>query len=213
MNDVGRTRVKICGITRAADAWAAVELGADALGFNTYPGSPRFIHLQNEAHWIAQLPTFVTRVAVMVNPSAEEVKAVFNLPFIDAIQFHGREELEFCRQFESQPFIKAIALENEMSLNGADTFGTRDLLIDAYRPGEFGGTGRLIDLDLAARFVEAFPMLRVVLSGGLTPQNVAHAIKMVRPFAVDVASGVESEPGKKDPDKIRGFISAVTAKI
>jgi len=206
------TRVKICGVTRAADAWAAIELGADALGFNTYADSKRFVDLQKESHWISELPPFVTRVAVMVNPTTAEAKAVFELPFIDAVQFHGNEEPAFCRQFAPRPFIKAIALENSQTLEDPSEFGTRNLLIDAYRSGQFGGTGELIDLDLATRFVQRHRAVRVILSGGLTPENVGDAIERVQPFAVDVATGVEDAPGKKDRAKMGDFIAAATAE-
>ena len=147
-----RTRVKICGITNAQDALDAVELGADALGFNTYAGSKRFIDLKKAAGWIGTLPPLVTKVAVMVNPSIAGAEAVFRLPFIDMVQFHGDEDERFCGHFArlGLPFIKAVAVKNEASLRDLGRFGTRYILVDAYSPAEFGGTGRLIDAGLLA---------------------------------------------------------------
>jgi phosphoribosylanthranilate isomerase len=207
-----RPRVKICGITNPADAELAIALGADALGFNAFSGSKRFIDLHAEADWIQKLPVFVTKVAVMVNPSGSEAEAVRRLPFIDVVQFHGHEEGAFCRDFGNggAPFIKAIALRDGSSLVATEQFGTRHILLDAYSPGSFGGTGQLIDLRLAAEFVAGHPELSVTLSGGLTPANVAEAVRQVRPHAVDVASGVEMEgdPRRKDAARMREFIHA-----
>lgn len=206
----GRTRVKICGITNREDAEAAIELGTDALGFNLYPGSKRFIDLHVEADWIRALPPFVTKVAVMVNPSIAEAEAVFHQAHIDVVQFHGTEDEKFCAHFAKRglPFIKAIALKDSASLELVAQFCTPNILVDAYSPHSFGGTGTLIDLDLAERFAAAQGSLRVILSGGLTPENVGEAIRRVRPYAVDVASGVESAPRKKDRTRIAEFIRA-----
>ena len=205
-----RYRVKICGITNREDAWAAIESGADALGFNAWTGSKRFIDLRKEAEWIRQLPPFVTKVAVMVNPTVADAEAVAGMPFIDMIQFHGSEDEAVCVHFSKTgiPFIKAVAIKDAASIENMTRFGTRDLLIDAYSAGAFGGTGRLIDLDLAAEFVARYPQYRVILSGGLNPDNVAEALRKVRPYAVDVASGVEREPGKKDHSLLAAFIHA-----
>jgi phosphoribosylanthranilate isomerase len=205
-----RVRIKICGITNQGDAEAAIELGADALGFNTYSGSKRCIDLRKEAGWIGSLPPFVTRVAVMVNPTGGEAAAVFDLPFIDAVQFHGNEDDNFCAVFAKRglPFIKAISAKDEGAIAGAGGFSTSAILLDAHVPGEFGGTGSLVDLKLAASFSHQHPRLHLILSGGLTPANVAEAIRVVRPYAVDVASGVEANPRSKDRIKMRDFIAA-----
>lgn len=203
-------RVKICGITNRADAEAAIELGADALGFNLYAGSKRFIELRAAAEWIRELPLLITRVAVMVNPTIAAAEEVFALPFIDAVQFHGHESAEFCAHFAARerPFFKALALRDEHSDFDARRFHTRHIVLDAFAPGQFGGTGRLIDLGLAERFARENPDVELVLSGGLTPANVAEAIGRVQPFAVDVASGVEKSPGRKDRALLRAFLKA-----
>jgi len=205
-----RTRVKICGITNREDAEMAIELGADALGFNAWPGSKRFIDLKKEASWIRDLPPFVTKVAVMVNPPLSEAESVFAFPFIDLVQFHGREDESFCARFANAglPFIKAIALRDASSLENIERFCTRNILLDAYAAGAFGGTGRLIDLELAGAFVETHPELCVTLSGGLNSDNVKKAILKVHPHAVDVASGVELEPRKKERTLVATFIQA-----
>lgn len=201
-------RVKICGITTPADAESAIEAGADALGFNGYPGSKRYLDLKEASCWISQLPAFVTRVAVLVNPTREEAEAVLALPGIDLVQFHGRETPDFCAPFRPHGFIKALAARDRQTLNEATSFGTRSILLDAYVPGEYGGTGSLIDLDLAAGVVRDHPELSITLSGGLTPDNVGEAVARVRPYAVDVASGVESHPRKKDASLMRRFVAA-----
>jgi phosphoribosylanthranilate isomerase len=207
-----RTRVKICGITNRQDASDAVELGADALGFNTYRGSKRFIDLEKEAVWIGSLPPFVTKVAVMANPTVTQAEAVFRLPFIDMVQFHGDEDEQFCAHFArlGLPFIKAVAVKNATSLKDLGRFGTRYILIDAYSAAEFGGTGQRIDeglLEHCSRICE--DNIHLILSGGLNPSNVRAAIERVRPCAVDVASGVETLPGRKGKLLMRDFILAV----
>lgn len=205
-----RVRVKICGITTPEDAEAAIGAGADALGFNGFRGSKRFLDLRAASGWMAALPPFVARVAVVVNPGREEAEALSALPGIDRLQFHGDETPEFCAAFAGRGFIKALAARNRAALAEASRFGTRAILLDAFVPGAYGGTGKLIDLELAAAFVRENPGLRVVLSGGLTPENVAEAIRAVRPHAVDVASGVEeSHSCKKDPVRMRDFMAAV----
>lgn len=204
-------RVKICGVTNRADAEAAIELGADALGFNLFPGSKRFVALPEAAGWATSLPPYVVRVAVMVNPTAAEAlkaQAVFH-----AIQLHGHESAEFCAEFaraSGRSFVKALAVKDAASLENAGNFSTANILLDAFSPTAFGGTGQRIDLGLAAQFTAAHPHLRVILSGGLTAENVAEAVRCVRPYAVDVASGVEAagDPRKKDFAKMRAFIRA-----
>lgn len=212
MASPARVRVKICGVTNRADAEAAIDFGADALGFNLFPGSKRFLDLEKESVWIRELPPFVTKVAVMVNPTLAEAERILALPFVDALQLHGNEEAEFCAQIAriGRQFVKAVAVRDAASLENAARFSTSHLLLDAFSPTAFGGTGKQIDFDLAADFVASHRELRVILSGGLTPQNVAEAIRQVRPYAVDVASGVECEnnPRRKDFEKMRAFIEA-----
>lgn len=202
-------RVKICGITTPEDAEAAIEAGADALGFNGFPGSKRYIDIAAQASWIAQLPPFVMRVAVLVNPTAEEAHALLALPGIDVLQFHGDETPAFCEPFRGHGFIKAVAARDAAALEASCHYATQTLLLDAYVPGAYGGTGQLIDLPLAAAFVARHRDARIVLSGGLTPENVAEAVRVVRPWAVDVASGVEAHPRKKDTARMRAFVEAV----
>lgn len=206
----GSVRVKICGVTNRADAENAIECGADALGFNLYAGSKRHIDFRAAAEWIRELSPFVTRVAVMVNPTLAEAEEVFAELGIDAVQFHGHESEEFCRHFAARglPFIKALAARDAASLAEPRRFHTRRILLDAYVADAFGGTGKLIDLALAESFARQNPDVELTLSGGLTSENVAAAVQRVRPYAVDVASGVESEPRRKDVALMKRFIAA-----
>ena len=213
--DAQKPRVKICGLTNREDAEMAIVLGADALGFNLYHGSKRFIDLREEAAWIRQLPPFVAKVAIMVSPTVAEAEAVFALPFIDLVQFHGNETSEFLRHFADagHAFLKAFPLRDAESFESIELGGMRDVLLDAYSPNAFGGTGQPIDLDLAERFAVARTDLRIILSGGLTPENVAEAVKRLRPYGVDVASGVElkGDPRRKDETRMSEFIRAAKA--
>ena len=204
-------RVKICGLTNEQDARAAIALGADALGFNLWPGSKRHIQLEAEAAWIQALPPFVTRVAVLVNVPLEEARRIADHPAIDAVQFHGDEDEAYCTQFarSGRPFLKALRIRDAASLENADRFSTASILLDADAGAAYGGTGRQLDPDLAAAAGRRFPHLRFVLAGGLNPENVAGAVGIAQPYAVDVASGVEAEPGKKDPAKMKAFFAAL----
>jgi phosphoribosylanthranilate isomerase len=206
-----RVRVKICGLTNEDDARAAIALGADALGFNLWPGSRRYIDLDRASSWIRGLPPFVTRVAVLVNFPLEDARRIAAHPAIDAVQFNGDENEDYCAQFAAggSPFIKAIRVRDGGSLDRADGFSTPSVLLDADAGAAYGGTGRQLDPLLAAEAGKRFAGLQVVLAGGLNPENVAEAIRIAQPYAVDVASGVESEPGKKDHGKIGKFISSV----
>ncbi len=206
-----RVRVKICGLTNAADAEAAIEAGADALGFNTWSGSRRFLELEKAADWIAALPSFVTRVALCVNAPLEEAARIAGLPFIDAVQLHGDETREYCEELAAlrRPVLRAVRLENFAQAATLGQWGTRQVLIDAAVSGAYGGTGARLELELAARTVRFCEGLCLTLAGGLDPDNVAEAVRVVRPYAVDVASGVESAPGRKDVTKMRAFVQAV----
>ena len=206
-----RVRVKICGVTHPDDAREAIRLGADALGFNLFPGSPRCIDLDREAEWIADLPPFVTRVAVLVNVPIEEARRIAEHPVIDAVQFHGDEDEIYCAEFSQlrRPFLKALRVRDAASLDSAECFSTRNVLFDSHADNAYGGTGLRLDPSLAAQGVERFPELRIVLAGGLKPENVAEALRGVRPYAVDVASGVERSPGRKDAGKMAAFMKAV----
>jgi phosphoribosylanthranilate isomerase len=207
-NSLKRVRVKICGITTPEDADAAIKAGADALGFNGFLGSKRYIDLAKSSQWIKNLPPFITRVAVLVNPTLQQAEAISALPGIDQLQLHGEESAEMCALLSHKPFIKSFAATKE-KLAHIEPYKTETVLLDTYVPGEFGGTGKLVDLELARLFVREKCNINVILSGGLNPQNVAHAIKHVGPYAVDVASGVEAEPRRKDFSLMRAFISEV----
>jgi phosphoribosylanthranilate isomerase len=206
-----RIRVKICGVTNEEDARAAIDLGADALGFNLWPGSKRHIDLDRASSWLRGLPPFVTRVAVVVNVPLDEARRIAAHPAIDLVQFHGDEDVSYCAQFAAcgHPFIKALRLRDTASLEHLDRFSTPGILLDADAGAAYGGTGRQLDPALAAEAARRFPEVKIVLAGGLTPENVAEAVRLVRPYAVDVASGVEVGPGRKDRAKMARFIAAV----
>jgi len=200
------TTVKICGITRADDALAAVRLGARALGFVFYASSPRHVTRPHAAEIIRALPPFVSAVGLFVNPEAGEVERVLAQVPLDLLQFHGEETPEFCARFEV-PYLKAARVRAGLDLlQYARHYGTaRGLLLDAFAEGAHGGTGTVFDWSLIPRELPC----PVILSGGLTPANVAEAIRRVRPWAVDVSSGVEASPGIKDPLKIAAFMKEV----
>lgn len=198
-------RVKICGITRVEDALAAVEAGADALGFMFWEASPRSTTPEQVSKILRDLPPFVARVGVFVNPSADKVRSVIAETGIDTLQFHGEEAPEFCRQFGLR-VIKAFRVRDADSLKPLADFRSEAWLLDSFVDGKHGGTGKVFNWDLAAQAVKQGG--RVILAGGLTPENAADAVRRVRPYALDVSSGVESAPGKKDIAKIRAFIAA-----
>ena len=202
------TRIKICGITRPEDALSAVASGADAIGLVFYSKSPRAVSLEQAARIAAAVPPFVSIVALFVNESAEEVKRVLNTVAVDIIQFHGDETADFCNQF-NRPFIKAIRVRPELDLEAACRrySAGRGILLDAWQEGVPGGTGKHFDWHLA-RLQLSMP---IILAGGLNRENVAEAIEMLRPAAVDVSGGVELKPGIKDTAKIKEFIAAVRA--
>ena len=201
-----RTRIKICGITRAEDAVTAVEAGADALGVVFYPPSPRYVEAEQAAKIIRDLPPFVTSVALFVNADRETIARVVGETGIDLIQFHGNECPDYCAG-HGRPWIKAVRMKDDVDLDkvARDYADARALLLDAYRPGMPGGTGEAFDWERIPRHLAG----RIVLAGGLTPENVTRAIRQVRPWAVDVSGGVEAEKGIKDPDRIQRFIRGV----
>jgi phosphoribosylanthranilate isomerase len=203
-------RVKICGIKNQSDATAAIESGADALGFNLYPGSKRYIDREKEAAWIRELPPEVARVAVLVNPTLEETGKALDADLFDALQLHGEESKQFCEALleRDKPLIKAIRLTSVALLELVRHYPIFGVLADGIREGEFGGTGAQFDWTLlrGAKIDKA-----LIVAGGLTPGNVARAIRETRPHAVDVASGVENREGLKDRKKMEDFILAVRA--
>ena len=212
-----RTRVKVCGLTHPDDAARAVALGADALGLNFHPGSPRCLDLGRDAAWLRALPAGVRRVAVLVNPAKDDIRRLLDEGLADAVQLHGDEDEAFCAALaqEGIPFGKAIRVRDADSLRCPERFHTADLVLDAFRAGVYGGTGHTLDWTLAADFAAAERALgrRTILSGGLHPGNVAEAIRQVRPFGVDVASGVEGTAGprRKDTARLRDFLAAIRA--
>ena len=208
----GRVRVKICGITNREDAAMAIACGADALGFNLFAGSPRCIDLAENASWIAALSPFVTKVAVLVNAPFDEACRIAAHPAIDLVQFHGDEDAAFCEAFAKtgRPFIKALRASVVSDLAQAAHSSTPHILLDALVSGAYGGTGTRLDLALAAGVVARESGLNIILAGGLTPENVDEAVRVVRPFAVDVASGVERAPGNKDARLVAAFINAAS---
>ncbi len=201
-----KTQVKICGVTNLADAQAAVEAGADALGFVFYEKSPRHLTIPAAAGISKRLPAFILRVGVFVNAPGEEVVRAIGECGINLLQFHGDESPEYCLQFGLMS-MKAFRMRDAGTLREMAKYQTNAWLLDAYSPEAVGGTGEKFNWDLA---VEAQKFGKpVFLAGGLTPQNVAEAVRKVRPFGVDVSSGVEISPGKKDHAKMRAFINAV----
>lgn len=198
------TKIKICGTTNLDDALLAVELGADALGFIFYPKSPRYVKVQDAANICNALPPFVAKVGVFVDELEYEIEKALNECLLNALQFHGDEPPGFCQKFAAKS-IKAIRVRDEESLRAAAEYDVDALLLDTYTHESRGGTGRTFDWSLAVKAKELLSS-PIILSGGLTTVNVQEAIRKVRPYAVDVASGVERGPGKKDPEKLRKFI-------
>jgi phosphoribosylanthranilate isomerase len=214
--DMRRTRIKICGITRAEDLRAAVDAGADALGFVFYPPSPRYVTVEQAAALSLATPAFVSNVALFVNPTLDEVRAVVAAMPIALLQFHGDETAEQCAHIAAavqRPFMRAYRvrpdtlpadlLECEQRYRAASPWFS-SLLLDTYVDA-YGGAGKVFDWSLIPK--ELAP--RVVLSGGLSVQNATDAVAFVRPFAVDISSGVEAAKGIKDASKIAAFIAAV----
>lgn len=197
-------RVKVCGITNEDDAIMAVELGADALGF-VFADSPRRMSMEEAADICDGLPPFVSRVGVFVDEDAAGVRKIAARCGLDLMQFHGSETPEYCRLF-GRKAVKAFRVKDAASLAGVNEYGDGPIVLDAFVEGLAGGTGRTFDWDLAGRLAGHS---RIILSGGLNPGNVVEAIAKIRPYAVDVSSGVESAPGRKDARKISEFIKAV----
>jgi len=195
-------RVKVCGITNLDDARAAVDAGAAALGFNFYAQSPRYVTPEAAAGIVVHLPRSICLVGVFVNESRERVATIARAVGLSALQFHGEESPEFCRAWQ-QKVIKAIRVRDGHAAAIAQRYAVDFILADAYVEGQRGGTGR----GVVPILLEGFERRRLILAGGLTPQNVAAVVRAVRPYAVDVASGVEQAPGKKDVNLMRRFIA------
>lgn len=198
-----QVKVKICGITNLDDAMAAVDFGADALGFVFFKGSPRYIPCDSAASIIKNLPPFLTTVGVFVNEQPEHIENVITMIGIDVIQLHGEEPPE--RYTFTRRVIKAMRVETLESLDPLINYRgeASAFLLDTFTPDLFGGTGKIFNWDIA---LEAKQFGRIILAGGLTPDNVAEAVRRVRPYGVDVSSGIEFEKGRKDLKKMQLFI-------
>lgn len=201
-----RTRVKFCGITRAEDARSAIALGVDAIGLVFVPASKRCVDLARAREVMTAVSPLVSVIGLFMDAAAADVAAVLDALPLDALQFHGRESAEYCRQFK-RPYVKALAMGDGVDVAHAASryAGARGVLLDAHRTGEQGGSGLSFDWSLIP------PALadRIILAGGLTPENVAAAITEVRPYAVDVSSGIESAPGIKCPRRMQLFMNEV----
>lgn len=203
-----RTRVKICGITRTEDALSAVNHGADAIGLVFYAPSPRCLTIEQAVAVTATLPPFVSVVALFVNPTVSEVKAVLSAVRVDILQFHGDESEKECAQY-GLPYLKAVRIKSDTNLiQYAQRYHrAKALLLDTYSDNAVGGTGQVFDWQLIPK---KMPM-PIILAGGLTPENVTDAIYQVQPYAVDVSGGVEQSKGIKDATKIAAFMAAIKA--
>lgn len=200
---MSEVRVKICGITNIEDAQAAVSLGADALGF-VFASSPRRVNEVQAAEIIGELPPFAVSVGIFVNQQLAQVKETIKRCNLNAVQFHGEESPDYCRQFEEVKVIKALRVRNHDDLKLLSDYLVDGFLLDTYVEGKAGGTGVSFDWNSAIPFKDCGKPL--ILSGGLSPDNVAEAIEMVQPYGVDVSTGVESAPGKKDSQLMKEFI-------
>lgn len=202
-------KIKICGITNAIDALGAVDAGADALGFIFHKKSPRYVQPNVVKSIVAQLPPFVLPIGVFVNEEAPTVRSLMDECGLALAQIHGDESPSYCETL-GRPALRALRLRDRSTFLAMAEYkgrsGIRGFILDAFSEAAYGGTGETADWDLAAEAAQAFSFL---LAGGLTPDNVAMAIQKVRPYGVDVSSGVEIRPGKKDPVKVQAFIRAV----
>jgi len=198
-------KVKICGVTNARDANMAVAAGADVLGFNFFPASPRYVDPQRAAAIRMSLPPFVSTVGVFVDAPVYKVRETMEVCGLDYAQLHGRESPIMVARLSELRLIKALRVRDEHDVANLGKYHVDAYLLDAYVPGQPGGTGETMDWELARR---AASRVKVILAGGLNPDNVAYAVSSARPFAVDVASGVEEEPGKKSRKLVESFIRA-----
>ena len=200
--------IKICGITNMEDAVMAFAYGADALGFIFYEKSPRYVSPETAMSIIQNLPDEISKVGVFVNHDIHAVREIYEFCGLDMIQLHGDESPDYCREFPQSILIKAISPRNEEDLGIVKRYGVKAVIVDARESGLYGGTGKKSNWELAAKLKEIHLL---VLSGGLNAGNILQAIRTVSPHAVDVNSGVELSPGKKDPKKVQSMIEAVHA--
>ena len=198
------TLVKVCGITNLEDALAAVDAGADALGFNFYPPSPRYISPANACELVDQLPESVIKVGVFVNEEIQSVLRIAGEANLSAVQLHGDESPEYCDELKGRYVIKAFGARNDLDF---EAYKVEAIMLDSRDDVLYGGTGRVFDWTIAQRANTRVPKL--FLAGGLSPENVAEAISTVRPYAVDACSSLEETPGKKSRERVRAFVQAV----
>jgi phosphoribosylanthranilate isomerase len=200
------TRIKVCGITRPEDALAAVDAGVDAIGLVFYPPSPRYVNLAQAIEIVTCLPPFVTTVGLFVDMPIADIRQVIQAVGIDLVQFHGHETAAICGEIK-HPWIRAIRMQDNLDLVStcSDFTTARGILLDAYCPGVPGGTGMAFDWSRIPATLSG----KIILAGGLHPNNVAQAVREVCPYAVDVSGGVESSPGIKDQAKIAQFVAQV----
>jgi phosphoribosylanthranilate isomerase len=197
-------KVKICGITRQKDAMEACELGADILGFNFVPASPRYLNPYAAREIISRLPPFVTTIGVFADEKLSILNDMSQFLNLEAVQLHGSEDATYCRQVKS-PVVKALRVASGSDLEGVDGFDVSAYLLDARVDGVLGGSGRTFPWKVAKDFCRS---KKVFVAGGLTPDNVGDAVRTLIPYGVDAASGVESKPGIKDPVLVERFIRA-----
>jgi len=192
-------KVKICGITNVEDALAAIEMGADLIGFNFYPQSKRYVTPDQARAIIDKLPTFVDIAGIFVNAAGEHVRAVAKMCSLNWVQLHGDETPEYCEALRwiSAKVIKAIRVKDVADIERANDYYTDAILLDAFHPEEYGGTGQKFDWNLVRRL-----QTRVFLAGGITPENAVEAVE-VGAYGIDICSGIESSPGKKDHEKMQ----------
>lgn len=199
------TRIKICGITNLEDALTAAELGADALGFIFYKGSKRYIDPLDAGLIVSSLPPFVSAVGVFVNQGIGEITEYARISGIDTVQLHGDETPEFCGELPHR-LIKAVRVKDAVDIAEVELYPVRAILFDKHTDELYGGTGSSFDWGV----LEGLEITKkIILSGGLTPENVSRAVKIVKPWGVDVSSGVEDAPGRKNHTRMRKFIEAV----
>ncbi|MCX5848744.1 MAG: phosphoribosylanthranilate isomerase [Deltaproteobacteria bacterium] len=202
------TQIKICGITNQDDALFSVTLGTAALGFIFYPPSPRYIKPEVARQIISALPDEVIKVGVFLNENVDEIKRVMKHCALDMIQLHGDESPDYCRQFPAAITIKAVELKNDDNLNYAFSYDVAAILVDSRHGNLYGGTGKQSNWELACRLKNKKPL---ILSGGLNGENVAEALRKVTPTALDINSGVESSPGRKDHAKLSRIFDIISA--
>jgi phosphoribosylanthranilate isomerase len=200
-----RVKVKVCGTTRLKDALLAVECGADAIGFIFYKKSPRYVTAKTAEKICSKLPPFIHRVGVFVNETADKINRIADRCGLDAVQLHGDESPAFCKKIKRR-VIKAVRVKDAASLKEMSRYAVDAFLLDTYKEHQWGGTGKVFDWELATRAKKYGPL---ILAGGLNPRNVKEAIQKVQPYGVDVSSGVEQSPGKRDPKKVKAFLKAV----